>query len=252
MNDRDVIDAFVAYLKEQGNPGLKVDRRPDDENQDSPDIDAIAGPFAIEHTSIDTLANQRRNSDWFMQVTGGLEDDCSRKLSFRLNVTLQYHAITKGQDWAAVRQALKSWINERAPGLADGLHVLDNVPGIPFRLHVWKASSRPPRVVFSRIEPDDNSLSHRIREQFDRKAKKLEKYHASYTTVLLVESDDIALMNAPKMLEAIQTAYPFGLAPGVDEIWYADTSIINDIEFMHLTPHVGQLRRPTNPSSGRS
>lgn len=29
------------------------------------DIDAIAGYFAIEHTSIDTLPNQRRDSDWF-------------------------------------------------------------------------------------------------------------------------------------------------------------------------------------------
>jgi hypothetical protein len=55
MKDRDVISAFVAYLQTNGHPNLKVERWPEDENRDSQEIDAIAGAFAIEHTSIDTL-----------------------------------------------------------------------------------------------------------------------------------------------------------------------------------------------------
>jgi hypothetical protein len=239
VNDRDVVDAFVAHLREYGHPGLEADRRPDDENRQASDIDAIAGAFAIEHTSIDTLPNQRRDTDWFMRAAGGLEQDLPRKPPFRLSITLAYEAVTKGQNWAAIRQELKSWITSDAPRLADGRHVLDDVPGVPFRLRVTKASNRRPGVFFARWQPEDDTLPERIREQFDRKAEKLAKYHRpGATTVLLVENDDIALMNEWKMLAAIREAYPSGPPPGVDQIWYADTSIPNEIEFREFTPEL--------------
>lgn len=252
MNDRDVVDAFVVYLSEHGHPDLRVDRRPDDENRDSADIDAIAGAFAIEHTSIETIANQRRDSNWFMRAAGGLEQELLSKPPFRLNVTLEYHAVTKGQDWPRIRQALKSWITDEVPRLADGRHVLDNIPGVPLRLHARKASSRPAGVFFARFEPDDETLPERIREQFDRKANKLAKYHdASKTTVLLIENDDLALMNEGKMLDAIQNAYPNGPPQEVDQIWYADTSIPNEIEFRDLSPHLRQGGSSRSQCSGR-
>ena len=73
MKDREVVDAFVSHLRNHGHPGIRVERRPDEENRESPDIDAIAGPFAIEHTSIDSVRNQRRDADWFMRAAGGLQ-----------------------------------------------------------------------------------------------------------------------------------------------------------------------------------
>jgi len=79
INDRDVIDAFVAYPRETGYPGLHVDGRPDEDNRGSADMGAQAGPFAIEHTSINMLPNRRRDSDWFMRVAGNLGhelDEC--------------------------------------------------------------------------------------------------------------------------------------------------------------------------------
>jgi hypothetical protein len=241
MNDCDVINVFVAYLRENSHPGLQVDRWPDKENRDSADIDAIAGPFAIEHTSIDTLPNQRRDSDWFIRAAGGLEQELPSTLPFHLRITLEYKAVTKGQDWTAVRAALKSWITNQATHLTDGRYVLDSIPGVPFRLNVTKASNRRPGVLFARFEPDDTTLPDRIQVQFDRKAKKLAQYPGKIR-ILLIENDDIALMNALKMLDAIQTAYPTGLPPGVDQIWYVDTSIPSpsEIEFRDFT---SDLRR---------
>jgi len=241
MKDRDVIDAFVVYLRKHGHPSLVIDRRPDEENQDSADIDAIAGPFAIEHTSIDTLPNQRRDSDWFLQAAGGLEQELPNKPSFRLNVTLEYGAVTRGQDWTAIRQTLKNWITDDSPSLDDGCHVLDDIDGVPFRLHVIKTTGRRSGVFFGRFEPNDDTLPDRIWEQFGRKAKKLAKYRsAGQLTVLLVESDDIALMNELKMLESIRKAYPAGLPAGVDQIWFADTSIPSEIEFIEFTSDIQQ------------
>lgn len=66
----------------------------------------------------------------------------------------------------------------------------------------------------------------------DRKGAKLAKYQEpGTTTVLLVENGDIALMNDGKMLDAIRNAYPDGLPPGVDQLWFVDTSISDSPQF---------------------
>jgi hypothetical protein len=75
MKDHEVVEAFVAHLAANGYPGLCVDKWPERENRKSPDIEAIAGQFAIEHTSIDTLPNQRGKSHWFMRAAGELEKE---------------------------------------------------------------------------------------------------------------------------------------------------------------------------------
>ena len=191
MKDCEVVDAFVSHLRDNGHPGLQVDRVPDKENRASSDIDAIAGAFAIEHTSIDTLPNQRRDAHWFMGVTGNLEQELETTPPFRLNITLEYDAVGTGQKWAAIRAELKNWITNEAPRLLEGRFVVDNPPGIPFRLHVVKSSERRPGVFFARFQPNDNSLPSRVRVAFDRKAEKLAKYQApGATTILLIESDD--------------------------------------------------------------
>jgi hypothetical protein len=245
MDEHDVIKAFIAYLRKSGFPDLTMDRRPDKEDRRTSEIDAIAGCFAIEHTSIDTLPNQRRDSDWFMQAIGEIEKEHTFSFPFRLNITIDYDAIATGQDWAAIRQNLKAWIINESPRLNDGLIILENVRGVPFRLRIRKASDRRPGIFFARFEPMDNSLPDRIRKQFDRKREKLAKYHgADWTTVLLVENDDIALMDEGKLLDSIQIAYPDGLPDGVDQIWYADTSIPSDIEFIDFTSEIVQGENP--------
>ncbi|MGA2227786.1 MAG: hypothetical protein ABSH41_25395 [Syntrophobacteraceae bacterium] len=180
-----------------------------------------------------------------MKAVGGLEQELSNSLNFRLRITLEYQAVKKGQNWSFIRNALKNWIITGASLLEDGDHVLDRIPGVPFRLHVGKESSRRPKVLFSRFDPGDDTLSDRIREQLLGKANKLLKYQGTgKTTLLLVESEDIALMNELKMLAAIRKAFPGGPPPGVDQVWYADTSIPREIlfrDFSKLLPVRGAL-----------
>ena len=241
MKDYEVIDAFIEYLREHGHPELMISCYPDKENRSSSDIDAIAGTFAIEHTSIDTLPDQRRNNDWFNQVIGDLEQEFESQLSFRMNIMFPYDTAIKGKvrDRIAIRKALKNWILEKSPHLEFGKHDLNNIPGIPFHLTIDKRTSHIPGVAFSRSKPDDDTLSCRIKALFDRKAGKLKKYQdLGKTTVLLVESNDIALMDIQgrKMLNAIQEAYRIGLPIGVDRIWYVDTADLPDwITFKDFT-----------------
>lgn len=154
-------------------------------------------------------------------------------------VTLEFDAIGKGMDWSRMRDDLKKWITERAPLLKDGNHEVtlptQESVEFPIVMHVWKGTE-PCVIGFQRFVPEDGTLPARIRRIVDDKADKLGKYQGpSYTTVLLIENDDIALMNEGKMLEGIQEAYPEGCPPGVDEIWFADTSIPGNPQFYDFT-----------------
>jgi hypothetical protein len=236
MEDREVISAFVDHLRNSVRPDLKITRWPEDENRSAPDIDAIAGPYAIEHTSIDTLPNQRRDSDWFKKAVGRIENELSKKMSFRLNIGIDYRAVTKGQDWNAIYLAMKYWIENKSLDLKDGFHVIRGILQIPFDLQVKKASHRPPGLFFKRIVQEDNTLPELINKQIDRKISKMVKYcKEGLTTVLLIETNDIALMNTALMIDAIGNAYPDGLPLTVSQVWYADTTSSRCIEFIDLT-----------------
>lgn len=220
--DKYTVDKFVDHLRDNGHPGLKINSYPDAHNRTTPDIDAIAGPFVIEHTSIDTIQSQREKDDWFTKVTNGLEKELAGQISYCLKVRLEYSAVTKGQDWNLIRDSLKRWIINNTPSLKWGSQKLVGVPGIPFSLHVDKDINSPPGLFFMRSEPLNSTLPQRIKNQCAGKAMKLAKYKGcGKTTVLLIESVDIALMSEPKMLDAIRKAFSNNLPLGVDRIWYA-------------------------------
>ena len=176
LNEKIVINAFVAHLEKQGYPGLKVDRQPDEENRKSSDIDAIAGKFAIEHTSIDTLPYQRRDSARYLKIIDGIKDEFMDKIPYRLKLTFPYEAVQLGQEWGKIRDSLKEWIINYSSILPDGIRLICDAPGIPFEFTVRKVGGRMPGVYFSRSESSDNSLPDRIREQLGRKARKLLPY----------------------------------------------------------------------------
>lgn len=72
-------------------------------------------------------------------------------------------------------------------------------------------------------------------ELCDRKIGKLARRKtADTTTVLLIESDDIALMSPQKMEQVIEAAYP-KRPPGVDQVWYVSTAIPQALEFFDFT-----------------
>ena len=215
MNDRDVVTAFVCHLSNHGHPGLKVERWPEDQNRRSKDVDAIAGPFAIEHTSIDSVPNQRRDDNWYMRVIGGLTQELSGSVDFRLSIILKYTAVEKGQNWAALRADLRSWVVDNASRLNYGSCELDLPTNPSLRVRVIKSRLGRHGVYFRRFEaPPETPFSERIKGILDGKGAKLAKYQGpGTTTVLLVENGDIAQMSDGKMLDGIRKAYPTACRP---------------------------------------
>jgi hypothetical protein len=187
LRHRIVLEAFVNHLRASGHPGLLVDRRPEEESPGVPDIDVIAGRFAIEHANFEALADPEGDSRVFQRAAGSP------------NLELP----------------------ERAP-------------------------SRNALTAHSTI--DDADLPDRLRLGVERRASKLLKYQwAGKTTILLIESDDIALRNGLTMLEALRVAFPDGVPGGIDQIWHLDTSIPSVIQVRNLTPG---LRKVTGMHAG--
>ena len=235
-----VIEAFVRHVAElRGlDLNLSVESRPDVENRKTPDIDALAGPFAIEHTSIDTLENQRQDGSRFSGIVQLLEEEFQNRLPFRLRLIFPYEGIKVGQDWDAIRDSLRNWITDTAPTLPDGPDTIA-ILGIPFEVSIAKESDRHPGLFCARFAPPDDGLSGRLRILLKRKIQKLKAYQeAGKTTVLLVESSDIALMEVHKLAEAVREAFPDALPDGVDELWHADTSVPTALTFWDLRPMI--------------
>ncbi len=243
MKDKEVVNKFIGFLSRKDYPDLRVDSWPDEENRTSNDIDAIAGQFAIEHTSIDTVENQRRNNAWFMDAIGDIEKELKGHFSFRLEVVIPYEG-TQCKDRQAIKDAMKSWLLTEAPRLAEGIHNVKGVIGIPFNFHVDKSVKRQPGLLFFRIEPNGSSLSVLLRKQLDSKSEKLKRYKLNgHITILLIESEDIALMNHSKLTKEIRAGYNGSLPTNVDQIWYADTSIPDDLQFIDLTKDITAAKK---------
>ena len=252
MGEREIICAFVSHLGGlKGVPNLSVDRWPDKENRTEPEIDAIAGDFAIEHTSIDSVANQRQLNDWFLRVVKGLDQIITDYVDCGLTITLDFFAIGKGMNWSGIRADLQKWIVDYASSLGNGSHEIilptSMSTEFPIVMRIWKKPA-PSIVGFARFEPEDDTLSERIGKLLERKARKLRKYQGpTCTTIILLENDDIALMNEAKMLDALRAAYPDGLPQGVNELWFVDTSMSDRPQFLDFTTNIMNQDHQSSP-----
>ena len=200
--DRLCIRTFASFLQAIGRTGPHPIEWPEDTGLDG-QIDAVFGPYAIQHTSVVSLPEGHARDAWFGQVIGDLERELGGTLGTSLRVTIRWSAVNKGegQVWKAMHQALKRWLVDEASKMPDGPHRGLNVPGIPFAIDVFK---QPPRhhdgVIFSRYDPGDRTLGVRLREHIcgakHDKLAPLNRYRSvGKTTLLLLESSDPALMS---------------------------------------------------------
>jgi hypothetical protein len=217
--DREIVERFVAHLRDEGQVDLKIDSWPEDDHPGQSVVEAIAGNLAIEHTSVDTLPDQRRIGEQFMEAIGVLEH---LPTTGRLSINIPYELVTIGADWEAYRLALAHWIINVAPTLSDGRYDIQ-LPNTPLTCTGTKESNRTARVVISRPIQNDETLPKRVGQQIARKMKKLRRYKADgYATVLILETQDQSLMNQHKMLEAVREGLGGAMPEGLDQLWFTE------------------------------
>lgn len=239
VSQEDVIQAFVKLRADSVDSWLRVTDWPDKKkgNRNKREIDALAesdsSRLAIEHTSIDSYPEQRKDSCRFMKVVGTLKDEIGKQMNARISLTVNVGAVPSGRgiSWPAIHVQLKEWCLQKTPELPDGPSI-HNISGVPFPVAIYKQSQRPPGLFPRRSVAKEANFHLRIKKQLDNKIEKLKKYQAErWETVLLVESADPALMSPGFFEGAVQKAYPLGIPSGANHIIFADTSIPEDIQF---------------------
>jgi len=240
MDQDALIENFVSYLSGLRKILIRVTEWPDKTNRNSADIDAIAIganiSIGIEHTSIDTVSNQRLDSARFMKVFGNLESELEGKFEGRVTVIVHFYVLKEGQDWSELRNSVTAWLKNNLAELpySSGKYQVANVP---FELRISKRRSSKARLLVGRFDPEDETIQERLKHLIRRKVKKLEIYRKrGYETVLLIESDDIALGEIHSISSSIAGALAGNQAPPGGSIWVADTSIPSELLFQKAWP----------------
>lgn len=236
-----VIKAFVKHLVNKKGVPLSIVAWPDEVNGSIKEIDAIARgngfKIAIEHTSIDTFQYQRRDDARFTKVFGKIKSQLIGKFSDRVRLTVPFYAIPTGTNWSDFTDSIKKWILENVPALPYGCGKY-NVPKIPFEIQIEKRRSSKPAFLVVRFAPEDNTLVDRLYETINENSQKLVTYKKrDYQTILLIENSDISSMNLGLMEKSVKEALIENLPKGLDEIWYANTEILADLEFYLIWPN---------------
>jgi len=240
-NEKRVILHWLA-LREQDGQEAEPPQWLDCEQQG--DIDALAPPFAIEHTSVDALPDQRQYEAQFRAVLNGLSDVTVTTFRLRIAIAQENFRTVNHQ---RLGECLSRWVRDQAPNLPEGLSSGKQLCGLAVGWYCFKYSDRPPGLRISLAVDTDSASGTNVSEVLRRKAAKLHAYKLQgYATVLIVESSDLALMAAPTFLELCLNSLAANDLDAVDELWFADTSL-GDVELWKVALSEEELDGPFYP-----
>jgi len=235
-----VIRNVLEFLSKTVNAACEITGFPDEIERNSPACDALAvvgsRNVAVEHTSIDSIPLQRRDDNRFKKLLGPLENELAGKLPAPGHYQLVVHmnTIPAGVNWDNVRLRICEWCRKVAPTLEIGgsftapRHFTREIPeGVPFEVTLYRWPKRNGQFKIARFSPEDldNQRTEVIYQALASRGAKVAKYRNSgFRTILILESDDIALANDSDIGEAFVNAInKCGSTPLPDETYLAQT-----------------------------
>ena len=225
----------VMLLTEGARPEIR--ERPD---RDSPGVggcDAIVAradsPQAVEHTTIDAYADQRRDTAHFMRAFMPLgERVAARFPDSWIEVFVPAHAVPPQQNPEALGERVFERACETMPSLPiSDMFNLDQTrfdfEDLPFPVFISRQelAGQEPACFFTRVAPPDRKeqLVANIVAALEKKSKQLRPYRARMSTVLLIDFDDISLLNQYAVAEAFaEAAGRWTSSDSIDEVYLVD------------------------------
>jgi acyl carrier protein len=231
MDQDEVIRRFVAKYNDCQEHSYQITRWPDKEERNTRACDAYAeaagaGPLAIEHTNIETFYNQKLDSARFVKILGELEAELKTAFASNVLLTVPTFAIQPGTNWQNIKAALREWLLKNVPTLPVG-RTDHNIAGVPFRVSINKDDELRSWFGVARWEPpglDRNELVESIAAALADKNNQLQRYRtAGAETILILESQDIALVSPASLYKAFLRASERVTTPNIDQVWIAET-----------------------------
>lgn len=232
LDQDEVIRRFIKQYNSCQDAQFTITRWPDKEERNQRACDAYAEalavrPLAIEHTNIETFQQQKQDSARFLEVCGVLETELSSAFPYVVSLTIPTFGIQTGTNWNDIRDTLRKWLLTQVSALPFG-HTDHQIEGVPFRIGIWKEDRRDRGFGVARWTPPgldtNDELTEIVATALDDKNDQLQKYRANGDeTVLILETDDIALMNHVLLYKAFLQASACISTPNIDQAWMVQT-----------------------------
>lgn len=234
MEQEEVIRRFIARYNECLGGDYRITRWPDRDNRRSREVDAYAEedggcPLAIEHTNVESFKNQKLDSARFLKVIGALEAELADVFPFGISLAVRVGAIQPGTDWERVRAGIRIWLVRNANALPYGTS-RPEIPTAPFPLTVSKERDNAGKIWVSRFAPPKDEIQVEsalaVAAALHHKYERLNSYRdAGAKAVLILESNDIALVNHALLYAAFVVADQCVPTPAIDQVWVACTYV---------------------------
>jgi hypothetical protein len=247
-----LIEGLLMVLRVRSGSPYQIICRPDKQNRTSEDCDVIAKlgdcEFAIEHTSIQSISNQRTEDEHLRKALGPLENELSGKMpkSGRFDLRINYKAKLTGIKWKELRCRIKDWCLR----IADELELeppkhyrKDTLEGVPFELCLYRERVANPKFdgkfYINRFAPENPELD--LNKELYKAlfhGEKVTNYRSKgYKTILLFESGtyDISSTTHQDIHNALNKVLPdFPRDQLPDEIYLAMSTGTEEWWFYHL------------------
>ncbi len=182
---------------------------------------------AVEHTTLDSYRNQRFDTAQFQVVLGSLEERLEGKLPDDVDVDIRVHAVPLGYSWEEGSRTIESWILSNITLLPYERRIEVQIPGVPFPIGMRRERTVSPGRMFAmRMAPADlrQQRVEVLVERMKAKSDVLSRYKGQgFRTLLIVESDDIALTSRGGICEDFQEAVKAFYPDDIDDILLVET-----------------------------
>lgn len=170
-------------------------------------FDTPTAKFAVEHTRIESFSNQIAEGKLFAQLLGPLAAELAGKLPGVFFLVVDVGAAKAAStEHASIRAALADWILAKGAGLdpeeqsgPDGkCDITEKPAGVPFEVTLHRDADYDSQLfIIQSLSGDRDRLQRdRIRTALNRKCPKLlQESKSGRVSILVLESDDIALAN---------------------------------------------------------
>lgn len=210
----------------------RITRWPDEEQRTTRACDAFAEaagatPLAIEHTKIETFMSRKLDDARFQKIFASLEAELKGSFPCWVELWVPTFALQPGTDWNRVKSSLKAWLMRRIQTLSEGRAKYE-VPGVPFPVTVEKDSDLRASFLVGRLVPPGKDDKMELVDAFssaltDKNEQLAEYWRSGARTLLLAESDDIALVSAVTLYKAFLCAQSRVSFPNIEQVWMAHT-----------------------------
>lgn len=184
--------------------------------------------YAVEHTRVEAFEGQIQDGANFMKLLGAVEIALTGVLPGRFRLAMPVGAASKRPlDMRGAQTEIVQWVLETSQTMADEQVEVLRSRFLECDVHLQKAHSRESRLIVLRAwdsTDGDKRRAERIRRALEAKIPKLlsDAQKTTSESLLVLESDDIALSNVFEVAAAFKAACE-GLLSLPDLVFLAET-----------------------------